>query len=517
MDSESRINLLWSPLWQYLSRIGVLTGACTLAIAYANSPAVELSVDPAPTYEGQAITIHVLVPGGAFPRDQSSLSYAILDNAIQVNLLQNGLDFGPNPPFPVHWAIGSLPKGTYTVQFESRNSSDGPVIASGSVSFDVQSVLPFYDPEVYPNPSYAGQTLRLTAALPGGLCNDEVQVHDITTVGNEVTVSYSVDTSSSTPCGQSQPAGLNETIGPFTPGEYTAQAVGSYRGTPVAPFIVPFSVQPAPSSLVSYQGLWWNAPAGSEAGWGINFAHQGDVIFATWFTYNVTGKEWWLVMTAERTADNTYVGKLIEPHGPPFDAPQFIPVGGVGGATGSIVGDGTLTFSDANNGMFSFTVNGIVQTKAITRQVFGSLPTCVFQPQPNFVRATNMTDLWWAAPAGSESGWGISLADQHGLIFATWFTYDHDNTPLWLVATLARDTLSGNFTGDLYRTAGPAFNAVPFPPLGAPGGVTGNIVGSATLAFSDGNNAVFTYTVEGITQSKAITRETFGSPRAVCE
>jgi hypothetical protein len=276
-------------------------------------------------------------------------------------------------------------------------------------------------------------------------------------------------------------------------------------------------VQAAPSSLVSYQGLWWNAPAGSEAGWGINFAHQGDVIFATWFTYNLTGKEWWLVMTAERTAANTYVGKLIEPHGPAFDAPQFTPVGGVGGATGSIVGEGTLAFSDPNNGTFSYTVNGIFQTKTITRQVFGSLPTCIFQPQPNFVRAANMTDLWWASPAGSESGWGISLADQHGMIFATWFTYDHDNTPLWLVATLTRDTPSNNVTGDLYRTAGPAFSAVPFPPLGAPGGVTGNIVGSATLAFSDGNNAAFTYTVDGITQSKAITRESFRSPRAVCE
>ena len=40
----------------------------------------------------------------------------------------------------------------------------------------------------------------------------------------------------------------------------------------------------------NYQGLWWNAPAASESGWGINFAHQGDVIFATWFTYDLTGK-----------------------------------------------------------------------------------------------------------------------------------------------------------------------------------------------------------------------------------
>ena len=32
------------------------------------------------------------------------------------------------------------------------------------------------------------------------------------------------------------------------------------------------------------------APADSEPGWGINFAHQSDTIFATWFTYGADGK-----------------------------------------------------------------------------------------------------------------------------------------------------------------------------------------------------------------------------------
>ncbi|MGE5090318.1 MAG: S8 family peptidase, partial [Candidatus Levyibacteriota bacterium] len=59
------------------------------------------------------------------------------------------------------------------------------------------------------------------------------------------------------------------------------------------------ALQPA---APNYEGLWWAAPAGSESGWGINFAHQGDVIFATWFTYDATGKAWWLSMTALKTA-----------------------------------------------------------------------------------------------------------------------------------------------------------------------------------------------------------------------
>ena len=46
----------------------------------------------------------------------------------------------------------------------------------------------------------------------------------------------------------------------------------------------------------NFGGLWWNALGGSEAGWGLSIAHQDDVIFASWFTYNLDGKGWWLVM-----------------------------------------------------------------------------------------------------------------------------------------------------------------------------------------------------------------------------
>ena len=61
----------------------------------------------------------------------------------------------------------------------------------------------------------------------------------------------------------------------------------------------------AGASDINVQGLWWADPAGSESGWGINFAHQGDVIFATWFTYDATGKAWWLSMTANKIAPTT--------------------------------------------------------------------------------------------------------------------------------------------------------------------------------------------------------------------
>jgi len=263
-----------------------------------------------------------------------------------------------------------------------------------------------------------------------------------------------------------------------------------------------------PPATENYEGLWWNAPAGSESGWGINLAHQGDVIFATWFTYDLTGKAWWLGMTATPTGPNSFSGALYQTHGPAFDAVPFNP----GAVVATQVGSGTLTFSDAQTGSFSYTVNGSSQTKAITRQVFGPLPTCTFGTQPNLALATNYQDLWWATPAGSESGWGINFIQQGDIIFATWFTYDHDGTPLWLGVTANR-TAPSVFSGTLYRTTGPAFNAVPFNPAS----VVATAVGSVTLTFSNGNAGTFDYSVNGVAQTKAITREIFRDPGTICQ
>ena len=258
----------------------------------------------------------------------------------------------------------------------------------------------------------------------------------------------------------------------------------------------------------NYGGLWWNSPAGSESGWGINFAHQGDIIFATWFTYDTTGKAWWLSMTALQSAPNIFSGTLFQTTGPAFDSVPFDPRQ----VAATPVGTGTLTFTDANNGSFSYTVNGVTQTKSITRQVFGPLPTCVFGVQPDLTLATNYQDLWWAAPAGIESGWGINFAHQGDIIFATWFTYDRDGTPLWLSATALKSSPS-TYSGTLYRTSGPAFNAVSFDPTK----IVATAVGNVVLAFTDGNTASFAYTVNGETQTKQIARQVFRTPGTVCQ
>lgn len=280
-----------------------------------------------------------------------------------------------------------------------------------------------------------------------------------------------------------------------------------------------------PASPANYQGLWYNAPAESEAGWGLNFAHQGDVIFVTWFTYDLIGEPWWLTLTAEKTAEGTYSGTIHETHGQAIGDALFDPAF----VARTVVGSGTLTFSDTNGGNFAYVVNGVSQAKAITRQVFGPLPTCVFGTQANLAHATNYQDLWWAAPAGVESGWGVNFTHQGDTIFATWFSYSNTiwnvwdygdhwiRTPLWLSATLNK-TGPGVYTGTLYRSTGPAFSAVPF----LPAMVMRTAVGTLTTTFAHGNSANFAYTVElngpgsAVTQSKAIERQVFRTPGTNC-
>jgi hypothetical protein len=262
-------------------------------------------------------------------------------------------------------------------------------------------------------------------------------------------------------------------------------------------------------SVPNYEGLWWAAPAGSESGWGINFAHQGDVIFATWFTYDVNGKAWWLSATASKTAAGVYSGTLYQTSGPAFNTVPFDP----NQVTRTGVGTGTLTFNSTSTGTFAYTVNGVAQTKTIALQQFGPLPTCTWSAKPNFAVATNYQDLWWVAPAGMESGWGVNLTHQGNTIFATWFTYDANHNPLWYSVT-APQVATNTFSGSLVQTSGPAFSAVPFDPTK----VQRTTVGTSTFSFTDGNAGTFAYNVNGVTQTKNITRELFQPPAGtVCE
>ena len=296
---------------------------------------------------------------------------------------------------------------------------------------------------------------------------------------------------------------------PATVGTYNFQwQMSTPSGVPFGSVSPATDVQVIAAGPPNYEGLWWNAPAGSEPGWGMNIVHQADTIFATWFTYDLTGKGLWMAMAASLTATGVYTGTLFQATGPPFNSVPFDP----SQVFGTAVGTGTLTFTDLNTATFAYTINSITQTKPITREVFGQLPTCTFGILTDLTLAYNYQDLWWAAPAGSEAGWGVNITHQGDTVFATWFTYDLDRTPLWLVVAASK-TAAGVYSGTLYRTTGPPFDSVPFDPTK----VGATAVGAATFTFTDGNTGTFNYTVNGVTQTKAITREVLVAPGTVCQ
>ena len=257
------------------------------------------------------------------------------------------------------------------------------------------------------------------------------------------------------------------------------------------------------STPFNVQGLWWHDPDNSEGGWGVNLAHQGNSLFMSWFTYDIDGTNMWLYMdNAAMTQANTYTGPLLRATGSSlaaYDPTKF---------HATQVGTATFTFTDAGHGTFQYTVNGISQSKAIKRYVFGTLPTC----DQSGASATNFTDLWWKAPAASEAGWGINLTQQDNIIFLSWFTYDATGKGMWLYGSNVTRTSGNTFTGDLGRNTGNAFNSTPWNATT----VHPTAVGSVTLTFTDATTGTFTYTVDGTTQTKPITRFAFSSPVTTC-
>ena len=268
----------------------------------------------------------------------------------------------------------------------------------------------------------------------------------------------------------------------------------------------------------NYQGLWWAAPAASQSGWGINVAHQGDVIYATWFTYGSGNRSRWLAVTANKLADGSYSGALAQFVGPsyatiPFDSGSVEPAPVTLSAA-------TFKFDSPTTGTVTYQPDATVIVQPITLQAFGPMPTCVWGAQADLAKATNYTDLWWASPPGSESGWGVNLTHQGNMIFATWFTYGSGlkGQSLWFSAQVTQ-TGPNRFVGPMYMTMGPAWGTLPWDSSA----ISYVVAGSATFVFTDGNTGTFEYNVNtyggagASSQIKPITRQVFRPPGTVCQ
>ena len=117
---------------------------------------------------------------------------------------------------------------------------------------------------------------------------------------------------------------------------------------------------------VNFTDLWWNS---SESGWGINLAHQGDTIFAAWYTYATNGAPLFLVATVHETATGsaTFEGDLYRASGPAGKT-----------LSAAKVGTAQLTFINGNSATLTTTAQidamsaPMTRTTGIARQIFAA-------------------------------------------------------------------------------------------------------------------------------------------------
>ena len=117
----------------------------------------------------------------------------------------------------------------------------------------------------------------------------------------------------------------------------------------------------------------------------------------------------------------------------------------------------------------------------------------------------NVGGLWWGG--ASQSGWGMDLAQHGEQVVATLFMYGDRGRARWLVVPggIWSDD-HRTFSGSFYRPTYDATHAVMIP---------GNPVGDLRIVFSDAGHAILEYTIDGVTGTRPIERESFALPSAI--
>lgn len=242
------------------------------------------------------------------------------------------------------------------------------------------------------------------------------------------------------------------------------------------------------SGPADYSDLWWVGP--SEDGWGMAVNQKNQIQFVSFYVYDNTGRPAWYVLPGGswNASFTAYSGALYQPTSAPFDAYTTVSY-----RAGTPVGNVTINYTGNATATVQYVINGQAGQKNLQRFVFGP---------PDATAGVKVGDIWWGGT--SQDGWGVSITQQNRTLFAAWYTYGADGKTTWFVMP------GGAWTGNTYT--GAVYTAQSSPWLG----VTYNAaqyrataVGSLTLAFSDANNANMTYTINGVTQTKAIARLPF--------
>lgn len=232
--------------------------------------------------------------------------------------------------------------------------------------------------------------------------------------------------------------------------------------------------------------MWWEGP--QQTGWGVSVPQHGAAVFPVVFAYDDSGAPTWYVLEGDWTLGfgSNYEGHLVTFAGAPYFAfdtsrvkAQVLP-GNVGlFMNGSPYG--TLYVPRFESAIGS----RILDSSTYPMQPLDFAPD-VIQPE------RGLSDIWWGGPA--QAGWGISIAEDKGNLFATWFTYDAGGKATWFAMTEGAWIGPDTWAGPVYRTTGRSI--FQWPPYDA-SRFSATRVGDFKLRFSGTSAATFEYSVEG--------------------
>lgn len=118
-------------------------------------------------------------------------------------------------------------------------------------------------------------------------------------------------------------------------------------------------------------------------------------------------------------------------------------------------------------------------------------------------------DAWWGGAA--ENGWGLNLTQHGETLVAGWYVFGQDNQPTYLIMQGGTwDASFTTFTGPLIQPV----SGAPFSNYDPAAFVAGTPAGTMSLAFNHANGATLSYTVNGVSGTKSISRLQYGSGSA---
>lgn len=123
----------------------------------------------------------------------------------------------------------------------------------------------------------------------------------------------------------------------------------------------------------------------------------------------------------------------------------------------------------------------------------------VVNPPPNYA------DMWWGGQ--NENGWGVSITQHGAQQFNVIYAYDNFGKPTWYVMPgCTWNAANTTCTGSLYSPTGAPFSNYDVTRFAANASV-----GSASFTYKSLNTATMSYTINGISGTKEIERQQFGT------